>query len=179
MVKAVWIPRDREVACSASDRHGSNFESCVWRAVSSHPRSSHHLQEVHKDGLNPHSFHFIFTILQCIINIYHTAMCSRKAVIANFKSEQLLPLAIERQWYNYEYFVTHILLSDIGGRYTRHGSPRVIVTPRIRERRHLLHQTWTITSCLYTATWNSADTTNTLILCWLNVVPPSRTVAQH
>ena len=36
--------RDREVACSASDRQGSNFESCVWRAVSSH--SSHHPQEV-------------------------------------------------------------------------------------------------------------------------------------
>ena len=32
--------RDREVACSASDRQGSNFESCVWRTVSSH--SSHH-----------------------------------------------------------------------------------------------------------------------------------------
>ena len=32
--------RDWEVACSASDRQGLNFESCVWRAVSSH--SSHH-----------------------------------------------------------------------------------------------------------------------------------------
>ena len=29
-------PGDREVACSPSDRQGSNFESCVWRAVSSH-----------------------------------------------------------------------------------------------------------------------------------------------
>ena len=28
--------RDREAACSASDRQGLNFESCVWRAVSSH-----------------------------------------------------------------------------------------------------------------------------------------------
>ena len=36
--------RDREVACSASDRQGSNLESCVWRTVSSH--SSHHPQEV-------------------------------------------------------------------------------------------------------------------------------------
>ena len=36
--------RDREVAGSASDRQGSNFESCVWRTVSSH--SSHHPQEV-------------------------------------------------------------------------------------------------------------------------------------
>ena len=36
--------RDREVACSASDRQGSNFESCVWRTVSS--QSSHHPQEV-------------------------------------------------------------------------------------------------------------------------------------
>ena len=50
--------RDR-VACSASDRQGSNLESCVWRAV-----SSHHLQEVslilylHKGGLKLHSFHF-------------------------------------------------------------------------------------------------------------------------
>ena len=25
--------RDREVACSASDRQGSNFESCVWRTL--------------------------------------------------------------------------------------------------------------------------------------------------
>ena len=54
--------RDREVACSASDRQGSNFGSCVWRTVSSH--SSHHPQEVllaqfslyvHKGGLKPDS----------------------------------------------------------------------------------------------------------------------------
>ena len=57
--------RDREVACSASDRQGSNFESCVWRTVPS--QSSHHPQEVilaqfslyvHKGGLKPDSFHF-------------------------------------------------------------------------------------------------------------------------
>ena len=36
--------RDREVVYSASDGQGSNFESCVWRAVSSH--SPHHPQEV-------------------------------------------------------------------------------------------------------------------------------------
>ena len=56
--------RDREVAYSASDRQGSNFESCVWRTVSS--QSSHHPQEVllaqfslyvHKGGLKPDSFH--------------------------------------------------------------------------------------------------------------------------
>ena len=54
-------PRDREVACSAS-----NFESCVWRTVSS--QSSHHPQEVllaqfslymHKCVLKTDSFHFI------------------------------------------------------------------------------------------------------------------------
>ena len=57
--------RDREVACSALDRQGSNFESCVWRTVSS--QSSHHPQEVllaqfslyvHKGGLMSDSFHF-------------------------------------------------------------------------------------------------------------------------
>ena len=65
-VSIVGRLRDREVACSTSDRQGSNFESCVWRTVSSH--SSHHLQEVilaqfslyvHKGGLKPHSFHFL------------------------------------------------------------------------------------------------------------------------
>ena len=63
----VYDLRDREVACSASDRQGSNFESCVWRTVSS--QSSHHPQEVllaqfslyvHKGGLKPDSFHFIY-----------------------------------------------------------------------------------------------------------------------
>ena len=35
---------DRETACSSSDRQGLNFDSCVWRAVSSH--LSHHPREV-------------------------------------------------------------------------------------------------------------------------------------
>ena len=65
-VSIVGNLRDREVACSASDRQGSNFESCVWRTASS--PSSHHPQEVllaqfslyvHKGGLKPDSFHFI------------------------------------------------------------------------------------------------------------------------
>ena len=63
-VSIVGSLRDREVACSALDRQGSNFESCVWRTVSS--QSSHHPQEVllaqfslyvHKGGLKPDSFH--------------------------------------------------------------------------------------------------------------------------
>ena len=66
-VSIVWSLRDREVACSASDRQGSNFEFCVWRTVSSY--SSHQPQEVllaqfslyvHKGGLKPDSFHLIF-----------------------------------------------------------------------------------------------------------------------
>ena len=70
-VSIVGSLRDREVACSASDRQGSNFVSCVWRTVSS--QSSHHPQEVllaqfslyvHKGGLKPDSFHFIY-ILSC------------------------------------------------------------------------------------------------------------------
>ena len=65
-VSIVGSLRDREVACSASDRQDSNFESCVWRTVSS--QSSHHPQGVllaqfslyvHKGGLKPDSFHFI------------------------------------------------------------------------------------------------------------------------
>ena len=64
-VSIVGSLRDRGVACSASDRQGSNFEYCVWRTVSS--QSSHHPQEVllaqfslyvHKGGLKPDSFYF-------------------------------------------------------------------------------------------------------------------------
>ena len=66
-VSIVGSLRDRGVACSASDRQGSNFESCVWRTVSS--QSSHHPQEVllaqfslyvHKGGLKPDSFHLLY-----------------------------------------------------------------------------------------------------------------------
>ena len=66
-VNIVGSLRDQEVACSASDRQGSNFEFCVWRAVSS--QSSHHPQEVlliqfslyvHKGGLKLDSFHFLW-----------------------------------------------------------------------------------------------------------------------
>ena len=66
-VSIVGSLRDRELACSASDLQGSNFESCVWRTVSS--QSSHHPQEVllaqfslyvYKGGLKPDSFHFSF-----------------------------------------------------------------------------------------------------------------------
>ena len=64
-VSIVGSLRDRDVACSASDRQGSNFESCVWRTVSS--QSPRHPQEVllaqfilyvNKGGLQPDSFHF-------------------------------------------------------------------------------------------------------------------------
>ena len=67
-VSIVGSLRDREVACSASDRQGSNFESCVWRTVSS--QSSHHLQGVllaqfslcvHEGGLKPDSLSFNHT----------------------------------------------------------------------------------------------------------------------
>ena len=80
-VSIVGSLRDREVACSASDRQGSNFESCVWRTVSS--QSSYHPQEVllaqfslyvHKGGLKPDSFHFVqscrLAVLVCCIIIF-------------------------------------------------------------------------------------------------------------
>ena len=89
--------RDREVACSASDRQGSNFESCVWRTVSS--QSSHHPQEVllaqfslymHKGGLKPDSFIFFPSHIirlrraglaclvshHCLLSSYHNASSS-------------------------------------------------------------------------------------------------------
>ena len=65
-VSIVGSLRDREVACSTSDRQGSNFESCVWRTMSS--QSSHHPQVVfpaqfslyvHRGGLKPDSSHLV------------------------------------------------------------------------------------------------------------------------
>ena len=77
-VSIVGSLRDREVACSASDRQGSNFESCVWRTVSS--QSSHHPQEVllaqfslyvHKGGLKPDSFHFLHPVSLDIFDFFN------------------------------------------------------------------------------------------------------------
>ena len=70
---------DREVACSASDRQGSNFESCVWRTMSS--QSSHHPQKVllaqfslyvHKGGLKPDLFHFHFAFTSTHTIVTHS-----------------------------------------------------------------------------------------------------------
>ena len=64
--------RDREVECKVSHSQGSNFESCVWRAVSYY--SSHNPQGVlvaqfglyvHKSGLKPDSVHFKKSCVAC------------------------------------------------------------------------------------------------------------------
>ena len=85
---------DREVACSASDRQGSNFESCVWRTVSS--QSSHHPQEVllaqyslyvHKGGLKPDSFFISSTSLSVdfIFNAFRLKMNLWRSTSSYFK----------------------------------------------------------------------------------------------
>ena len=89
-VSIVGSLRDREVACSASDRQGSNFESCVWRTVSS--QSFHHPQEVllaqfslyvHKGGLKPDSFHFHFACPLILLNAFPTTMSRSDCCIAS------------------------------------------------------------------------------------------------
>ena len=80
-VSIVGSLRDREVACSASDCQGSNFESCVWRTVSS--QSSHQPQEVllaqfslyvPKGGRKPDSFHFFFTSYSLFVQSFRITM---------------------------------------------------------------------------------------------------------
>ena len=82
-VSIVGSLRDREVACSSSDRQGSNFESCVWRTVSflsSHPPQEDLLTQfslyVHKGGLKPDSFHF----LPCLVEIEYRSLNHGKAL---------------------------------------------------------------------------------------------------
>ena len=86
-VSIVGSLRDREVACSASDRKGSNFESCVRRTVSS--QSSHHPQEVllaqfslyvHNGGLNSDSFHFILSPTMSRLHPLQVVKCDSRLV---------------------------------------------------------------------------------------------------
>ena len=70
--------RDREVACSASDRHGSNIESCVWRTVSSH--SSHGV-----------IFWQFAEIAACLRRRFHTALSyTMQTKIINFTISRIL-----------------------------------------------------------------------------------------
>ena len=68
-VSIVGSLRDREVACSASDGQGSNFESCISRTVSSHYPQEVLLAQfslyVHKGGLKPDSVHLTATQHHC------------------------------------------------------------------------------------------------------------------
>ena len=107
-VSIVGSLRDREVACSASDRQGSNFESCVWRTVSS--QSSHHPQEVllaqfslyvHKGGLKPDSFHFIFYIEK-----YHSGLRASEVVSVD-SFHMYMHLALVHYLYGSVYLPRH------------------------------------------------------------------------
>ena len=125
--------RDREVACSASDRQGSNFESCVWRTVSS--QSSHHPQEVllaqfslyvHKGGLKPDSFHFHYhyyysenapvTYYYYLLLLLLFSFFSRSITI----TVKMPPLPITISYYYYYYFhffAIHYYYSENAPRY--------------------------------------------------------------
>ena len=82
--------RDREVACSASDWHSLNFESCVtvYRAVSSDSSHNHHevvlaqislCNPVHKGGLKPNLLIFSPTCSWTLMLIGgHTIMVRSK-----------------------------------------------------------------------------------------------------
>ena len=98
-VSIVGSLRDREVACSASDRQGSNFESCVWRTVSS--QSSHHPQEVlltqfslyvHKGGLKPDSFHFLFSTNLQLSAILHNIFINSSIAFASMSQNANIKL---------------------------------------------------------------------------------------
>ena len=105
-VSIVGSLRDREVACSASDRQGSNFESCVWRTVSS--QSSHHPQEVllaqfslyvHKGGLKPDSFHFIFVVPTYTHHPYSTQARCLPPYIGRYDKRTMITSLLHRSGY--------------------------------------------------------------------------------
>ena len=108
-VSIVGSLRDREVACSASDRQGSNFESCVWRTVSS--QSSHHPQEVllaqfslyvHKGGLNfilKKWFSLLFALFICT-SIYFLFALNLFGFCVMMSLKPLLSLYFCELWYS-------------------------------------------------------------------------------
>ena len=115
-VSIVGSLRDRDVACSASDRQGSNFESCVWRTVSS--QSSHHPQEVllaqfslyvHKGGLKPDSFHFHLHIRSSQKNseLFHKYL-TRNTVLRINRNEVHGFMEGRRNYHMSKYFFTEI-----------------------------------------------------------------------
>ena len=106
-VSIVGSLRDREVACSASDRQGTNFESCVWRTVSS--QSSHHPQEVllaqfslyvHKGGLKPDSFHFILFKLSVLSCYFDRIIDSALKIQHFFFSNQINQMSVSSKQKN-------------------------------------------------------------------------------
>ena len=109
-VSIVGSLRDREVACSASDRQGSNFESCVWRTVSS--QSSHHPQEVllaqfslyvHKGVLKPDSFHIIFSLS----SKHRNASAIRHATWDDTTDATIAGLSTHHRWrHSHELYLT-------------------------------------------------------------------------
>ena len=113
-VSIVGSLRDREVACSASDRQGSNFESCVWRTVSS--QSSHHPQEVllaqfslyvHKGGLKPDSFHFFRGSVPSLGGLKETKKFLphprvKVSIVGSLRDREVACSASDRQGSNFE-----------------------------------------------------------------------------
>ena len=92
--------RDREVACSASDPESSNFESCIWRVVSSH--SSHHPQEV------ADSFYFYKTqLLPCFSAL--TATHVRGCVELDTSAKILPSMSISTQ--HLQYIVINVYIT--------------------------------------------------------------------
>ena len=92
-VSIVGSLRDREVACSASDRQGSNFESCVWRTVAQFSLY------VHKGGLKPDSFHTVYDKLQVRLLMQIASRCttaySPVACVAKYGPVGLACLSLE------------------------------------------------------------------------------------
>ena len=131
-VSIVGSLRDREVACSASDRQGANFESCVWRTVSS--QSSHHPQEVllaqfslyvHKSGLKPDLFHFIF--VSCLYRAYNHVLSQQTRHIVTMMVKCWICVAeggptLSQHWFNV------LCLLDVGWMW---GFPRLWISGHI------------------------------------------------
>ena len=95
-VSIVGSLRDREVACSASDRQGSNFESCVWRTVSS--QSSHHPQEVQNNDFTAPLFTlFLISLFDWAFRVQNNYTTRTCAVDKKFYTElTLVPRATLR-----------------------------------------------------------------------------------
>ena len=99
----VWSIRDRDVACSISQRQGSNSESCVWREV--YYDLSHYPHKVRSINRPDHIFFSAWMRGVC----FRHCFCHLQDICKKTVSVQWIRFSLCRltPWTSAEFFISH------------------------------------------------------------------------